>query len=61
MLEMRCFLTEYDQSCFNMRIKEDGVEHCWSRLPESLLNQNHIRWAAMGREVVKTSEWQTLF
>lgn len=34
---VQCFLTEYDQSVFKNKVKEDGVEHSWGELPQNLL------------------------
>lgn len=30
---MQCYLTEYDQSVFKIKLKDDGVEHKWSSFP----------------------------
>lgn len=37
MHQYQAYLTEYDQSIFKIKVKEDGVEHVWSSLPQELL------------------------
>lgn len=61
--EFRCFVTEYDQSQFAIKVKEDGCEHKWTFFPLNLADQGltYIKWAAMDREIVQSSKWQTLF
>ena len=43
--KMQSYLTEFDQSIFKIKVKEDGVEHAWSSLPDELLgHQAHLAW-----------------
>lgn len=56
---MQCYLTEYDQSIFKIKVKDDGVEHKWSTFPEHLAH-GHIKMAHQG-SIIQTSVWQTLF
>lgn len=62
---IQCFLTEYDQSIFKNKVKEDGVEHSWGQLPENLLAQQHLQWVrdlqSSFPAIVHSSVWQTLF
>ncbi len=34
---LQCYLTEYDQSVFKIKVKDDGVEHKWGTLPDNLI------------------------
>ena len=56
---MQCYLTEYDQSIFKIKVKDDGVEHKWSTFPEHLAH-GHIKMN-QSAAIVQTSVWQTLF
>ena len=61
MFEVMCYLTEYDQSIFNIKKKEDGVEHKWVTSPE-IQNLSHIKWQhSNNNQIVQSSVWQTLF
>lgn len=65
MHQYQAYLTEYDQSIFKIKVKEDGVEHVWSSLPQELLaHQSHLEWVKpLVQEhphIIKSSTWQTL-
>ena len=58
---MQCYLTEYDQSVFKIKIKDTGCEHKWSSFPTELQNGN-IKWSDNSlNNIVKTEAWQTFF
>jgi hypothetical protein len=58
--KIQCFLTEYDQSVFKIKMKEDGVEHSWSN--GAPLECGYVNLQDFGtNDIVLTSVWQTLF